>query len=195
MKEWIINGIPYKKLRDDLSQLSETERQVNNRLIRKDILLSKNGDVEPNKIIAQFICEFGIRNGYSSKIQHIEGKTEDAYISTLAYPYTKSQDYHLEIDHIYPLEKAKTISESCTYFLREDPSNIYNSPMNMAYLTSKENKFIRDRNYDQFKGFLSSEYKDRNKILNYDTYSETIEKRYEELFNHLYSEIKIYLDL
>ncbi len=182
--------------KDFWSELSEDGRK-SNKTIRKDILLCRNRDVEPMNIISQFICEYGIKDGYKSKIltSDIDGKINDCFISTLSYPFTKNNRYRLDIDHVHPLELGKTLKEYKTDMYRKDTKHELNSPLNKAYLTAFENNYISTMKYTKYKSLLSDEYKINNCLKDFDEYSTTIERRYDDFFNSLYMYVKIRMKL
>ena len=74
----------------------------------------------------------------------------------------------LERHHIIPLGSVASIGESSD-ILRDDKTNIANSPLNYVYITSKTNGAISDKTLSEYENAITSQAKAALNIMNYPT--------------------------
>jgi hypothetical protein len=187
--EHINNNQQYMVL-DEMYNLLDFDALDNSDLTKKEVLKCES-IMEYKEIVTQFIAEFGIRNGYSSRILKEKlGMEDEVFICTLTFPYTKNPGLSLEIDHIHPLEFGLPLNLNSTSKIRRDKTNPYNSPLNKAYLSRLENNFMSSKSYNEYYPYLTQSYLSRNFLDKYNSFDEALEKRYEAFFIGLKNEIQ-----
>ncbi len=155
--------------------------------LKRELLLLESEVAEPFKKLSDFICEFGVRKGYTTT----KLNDDEEFISTLSYPFHHFDNrYKLEKHHLYALDNAKKSASESTSRIRNEDTNVLNSPLNYAYMTSGENKYISNRELEKYYHDLEISFRKRNVIpSDADNIETFLEKRYKELFENIYEEI------
>ena len=122
-----------------------------------DFLLMQKADEDrvPKEHLSKYFCQFYLASPYSDLI------TDDTLVSVF------SSD-SLERHHIIPLGSVASIGESSD-ILRDDKTNIANSPLNYVYITSKTNGAISDKTLSEYENAITSQAKAALNIMNYPT--------------------------
>jgi len=190
-------------LKETIEQLKyqQSEKNVENPFARKEKLLFERPTlIEPNHIIGDFFCEFGVRNGYTTELISTEDEgAQKRTVSTLLFPITTQMNHKLEKHHIFPVQANKTLKQDKYINLREDRNHVANSPLNMVFITKEENHKISSRiptHYFQelhhtFIGDNCLEMHDdlqktdANPDKEQENFKEILRKRYIKLFNQI----------
>jgi predicted nucleic-acid-binding protein len=160
---------------------------MNTKELRKEALIPKNELIEPYDKVGNFICEYIIKDGYKKQI----GDKEKITISTLLYPITKMESYSLEMHHIFALDTQKSLRNPVkTIEFRLDKKNIINSPLNMIYLTSVENRNISSKMLKDYYEEMSISLVGEGSIKNENELEKFLENRYESFFVKLHNELE-----
>ncbi len=167
---------------------------IKDRNLRRELLLMESEVAEPFDKVKDFICEYGIRKGYYTKL--IDG--ERRFVSTLIYPYNDFFDkYKLEQHHLFPVEASKDNASVKATDLRhqkvENSNEALHSPLNFVYLTKTENVYIGSKQLDDYYDKLDASFIKHNVIKEMKTekdFTKTLENRYKEFFNDVYLDLR-----
>lgn len=92
-------------------------------------------DKLPPAVMTNYICQFYLSQGYKDFL------TDE----NLNFLYSDG----FEIHHLLPLGENKKIGET-TKAIRKNKKSVYNSPLNMVYITKKTNGLISDMDFSKY---------------------------------------------
>lgn len=95
----------------------------------------KETDKLPPAVMTNYICQFYLSQGYKDFL------TDE----NLNFLYSDG----FEIHHLLPLGENKKIGET-TKAIRKNKKSVYNSPLNMVYITKKTNGLISDMDFSKY---------------------------------------------
>ncbi|XMB66260.1 DUF262 domain-containing protein [Mycoplasmatota bacterium zrk1] len=183
LTKWMTTGVEHKEIKDLFEDLNSANRKTE--ALSEKIILHKDQFSYPKKVSSYVVCEFAAKDGYISKIHNNE------LITVFTSIYTGDNDYYLEFDHIWPLKFDTIFSSDQTIALRKNKKHIFNSPMNMAYLTRKENSVKGETTPLIFSSRLDDTYKVRTSLDSIGvSLKESIQERYKTYYLRVYSEMK-----
>lgn len=143
---------------------------------------AKDTEKYPPKAMTYYICQFYLSRGYGYKSFFIDTKHHKTDKDDINVFY----DERLEIHHINPLgaDPNKKLGQS-TKELREDPSNPYNSPLNMMYINKNDNGIILDMDYAKYSqdSNIKEILPNLDCIIAEPTINSFLTKRYDGLFS------------
>ena len=116
----------------------------------------------PKEHLGKYLCQFYLSRPYSDLI------SDSAQVNVFI-------DKPLQKHHIIPLGSVTKIGES-TDALRNDRSNIINSPLNFVYITDTTNLDISDKSLKEYEDAITSSAKAALNIVNYPSVSDLDDK-------------------
>lgn len=123
------------------------------------LLMEKvNEDRVPKEHLGKYFCQFFLSRPYSDLIT--DNRRVDVFTNV-----------NLEKHHIIPLGSVTKIGES-TITLRNDKTNIINSPLNFIYITDSANLEISSKSLKEYENAITASAKAALLISNYPTVDE-----------------------
>lgn len=176
-----------EQMLDDIEYSAGDNDILRTKELSKRSVLIEDELIEPYEKITDFISEYCVKNGYTSKIL----SNEKTYlISTLTYPMTNNASFKLEKHHIIPLGNKKESAQKSTKQSRDAKNNPHNSALNYVYISASENKYINTKTIDDYLEKLHTTFITTAHINHEKDISKFLEKRYEDFFTHFYSDMR-----
>lgn len=176
-----------EQMLDDIEYSAGDNDILGTKELSKKSVLIEDELIEPYEKITDFISEYCVKNGYTSKIL----SNEKTYlISTLTYPMTNNASFKLEKHHIIPLGNKKESAQKSTKQSRDAKNNPHNSALNYVYISASENKYINTKTIDDYLEKLHTTFITTAHINHEKDISKFLEKRYEDFFTHFYSDMR-----
>lgn len=121
-------------------------------LLDESIMLNNNEINDPFQLQKQFLCEYGIKQGYTL-INEIDGFK---FISVLTQALTKNPKFSLEMDHFFPIKGHYSLAD-CSQF-RKNKKHMINAPLNFTFLTNHENKNITNLQPKEYRKIITNDF-------------------------------------
>lgn len=159
----------------------------------KELLLMQKvkQDRKPKANVSNSVCQYFLAKGYDDLVKT---RINDQVTGQEIKKVNVFSSFKLEKHHIVPIGSIAKISE-LTGKLRDDDTNIVNSPLNFVYISDMANKAILEKSLSEYESSIENTSKSKLMIVNYPTVADLSNQQkilnwLDERFNHLQGDIK-----